>query len=156
MNYSNIRGSSKGFTLIELLLAVAIVAILVAMAVPAYKNYSVRAKIGECVQGAAVAKVGISEYWQTLGAWPTTVQQAGFEVSGISKFCTAINIYEPSTGAFSIDINEPAIDDILVNDSIIIIMTSTPTPSNTINWECSAVGTDAEYLKYLPSSCRKI
>ena len=56
------RAGSKGFTLIELMIAIAIVAILLVMAVPAYQDYTIRSKIAECVNGAAVPKVAISEY----------------------------------------------------------------------------------------------
>jgi prepilin-type N-terminal cleavage/methylation domain-containing protein len=48
---------SKGFTLIELMIVIAIVAILVALAVPTYNDYTVRAKVGECINGAAVPKL---------------------------------------------------------------------------------------------------
>ena len=51
MNYPSQKSVSRGFTLIELMLVIAIVAILVAMAVPAYQNYTVRSKIAECING---------------------------------------------------------------------------------------------------------
>ena len=62
--------ASEGFTLIELMIVVAIVAILLAFAVPAYNNYTIRSKVADCINAVAVAKVQISEYRQTLGAWP--------------------------------------------------------------------------------------
>ena len=57
----------KGFTLIELMIVIAIVAILVALAVPAYQDYTIRAKVGECINNGAVAKLSISEYRETTG-----------------------------------------------------------------------------------------
>ena len=56
------RNTQLGFTLIELMIVIAIVAILVALAVPAYRDYTIRAKVAECVNGAAVPKLNISEY----------------------------------------------------------------------------------------------
>ena len=50
------------------MITVAIVALLVALAVPAYKDYTIRSKVAECVNGAAVAKVQVSEFRQSLGA----------------------------------------------------------------------------------------
>ena len=44
------------------MIVIAIVAILVALAVPAYKDYVIRTKVGECINGAAVPKLAISEY----------------------------------------------------------------------------------------------
>jgi type IV pilus assembly protein PilA len=148
------KARSHGFTLIELMIAIAIVAILVAMAVPAYNDYTIRAKIGECINGAAVAKVSISEYRQTLGAWPPNLVEAGLSVAGISHYCTALNNYQSATGAFTIDINEAVIDPVLAIDSVSPLMTPTSTPANIIDWRCSRGTTTASNIKYLPATCR--
>jgi len=148
--------AARGFTLIELMLVIGILAILVAMAVPAYQNYAVRSKITECINGAAVGKVGISEYRQSLGAWPPDLEQAGLEVAGISKYCTALINYQAGTGAFTIDVDEAAIDPILAANSIRPVMTPTENASNVIDWECSRGTTSVDNLKYLPSTCRGV
>ncbi len=64
------RKMQQGFTLIELMIVIAIVAILVALAVPAYQDYTIRAKVGECINAAAVPKLQISEYFETVGVFP--------------------------------------------------------------------------------------
>jgi len=156
MNYSSQKPVSRGFTLIELMIVIAIVAILVAMAVPAYQNYTVRTKIAECINGAAVGKVSISEYRQSLGAWPPTLEEAGLEVAGISKFCTALNNYQAGTGAFTIDVDEAAVDPVLALNSIAPVMTPTQNASNIIDWNCSRGTTPAIAVKYLPTDCRDI
>ena len=80
--------SSDGFTLIELMIVIAIVAILVALAVPAYQDYTVRAKVTECVTGAAPIKLRISEYRQTMDSWPPDVDAAGAAApAGQSEYC---------------------------------------------------------------------
>ena len=73
----NMKRVQSGFTLIELMIVIAIVAILVALAVPAYKDYTIRAKVTECVNAAAVAKLNISEYRETVGVYPTDEDEAG-------------------------------------------------------------------------------
>ena len=74
----------KGFTLIELMIVIAIVAILVALAVPAYQDYTIRTKIGECVNNAAVPKLQISEYRETVGDMPANSDEAGLTGAGQS------------------------------------------------------------------------
>jgi type IV pilus assembly protein PilA len=148
------RKSQRGFTLIELMITVGILAILVALAIPAYSDYSIRAKVAECINNSAVAKVGISEYRQSLGPWPPSLTDAGLDVAGISHYCTSITNYDASTGAFTVDINEAAIDTSLAADSLMPVLTPEETLSYVINWNCSKGTTSAESLKYLPATCR--
>lgn len=153
-NFSQ-KNSLRGFTLIELMITIAVLAILVALAIPAYSDYSIRSKIAECINGASVAKVGISEYRQSLGPWPPTLEDAGLNVSGISRFCTAITNYQALTGSFTIDVNESAVDASLAVDSIAPVLTPDEDPSSyMIVWTCSKGATSAENVKYLPSTCR--
>ena len=154
MRLTAVGSRQRGFTLIELMIVIAILAILVALAVPAYRDYAIRSKIAECINGAAVAKVQVSEYEQSLGAWPPTQADAGISSpAGVSHYCSGFANYDGSTGAFSIDVNEAA-----VNPSIsgVIQPTLTPTVSASgfINWHCSYGSTDTVNTKYLPSPCR--
>jgi type IV pilus assembly protein PilA len=83
----NMKQVQKGFTLIELMIVIAIVAILVALAVPAYQYYTIRSKVGECVNNGAVAKLSISEYRETTGTWPADAPLAGLGgTSGTRKW----------------------------------------------------------------------
>ena len=74
-----LRKMQKGFTLIELMIVVAIIGILAAVALPAYQDYTVRAKISEAVIAASSAKSSLSEGFQSDG------------ITGLSSVATAIN-----------------------------------------------------------------
>ncbi|MGZ5033842.1 MAG: pilin, partial [Usitatibacter sp.] len=63
----------QGFTLIELMIVVAIIGILAAIAIPAYQDYTVRAKVTELINAAGVCKTSIAEYYQTKGVMPTNI-----------------------------------------------------------------------------------
>ena len=64
----------QGFTLIELMIVVAIIGILAAVALPAYQDYTVRAKVSELILAGSAGKVQVSEYFQVKGALPTAAQ----------------------------------------------------------------------------------
>ena len=71
----------QGFTLIELLIVVAIIGILAAVAIPAYQDYTIRAKVSEGPTMIGPVKQALAGYHQTNGVWPTTAS-AIREVTG--------------------------------------------------------------------------
>ena len=150
----NMRSNlQQGFTLIELMIVIAIVAILVALAVPAYKDYTIRAKVTECINGAAVAKLQISEYYETVGDWPANETEAGtIAPAGQSRFCEAFT-YSDTAGDFFIETNEAVIDSGIVG-SVEPQMFPTSSGQGGVNWRCAQGNTDSANIKYLPSTCR--
>jgi type IV pilus assembly protein PilA len=152
----NMKRNQKGFTLIELMIVIAIVAILVALAVPAYQDYTIRAKVGECINGAAVAKLQISEYRETVGSFPADATEAGTATPGgqTAEYCDGWNYPGTSgSGSFDVLVNEANVDTSIVG-AIEPNLRGAVNASGGVDWECNQGGTDAANIKYLPSTCR--
>src|SRR5690554_1320901 len=67
----------KGFTLIELMIVVAIIGILAAIALPAYQDYTNRAKMSEVLTFASSGRTAVAEYYQSEGVLPPDNEAAG-------------------------------------------------------------------------------
>ena len=97
------RSMQKGFTLIELMIVVAIIGILAAVALPAYQDYSVRAKVSEAVIAASSVKGILSEAFQTGGTGALDAAAAGINTTPVaekaSKYVLNICVDKPATSA---------------------------------------------------------
>jgi type IV pilus assembly protein PilA len=83
----------KGFTLIELMIVVAIIGILAAIALPAYQDYTIRAKLSEAPIALAGYKLEIEEYLQTNGEAPQSLEDLSSVASGAAPVSiTASNL----------------------------------------------------------------
>ncbi len=140
------RSIQQGFTLIELMIVVAIIGILAAVALPAYRDYTVRAKVTEVILAASSGKTTIAEAASTYGGMPLTASgvintQTTKYVSAVAYTATATN-----TGV----ITATATGDTNINGSTITLTGNYVVATGQVDWTCT--GTIAP--KYLPSSCK--
>lgn len=80
----------RGFTLIELMIVIAILSTLVAIAMPAYQNYSIRAKNSECLNLATAAKIAVGEGMHVLAEF--SADGTAYGNSGDTRYCASITI----------------------------------------------------------------
>jgi len=152
------KSMQKGFTLIELMIVVAIIGILAAIALPAYQDYMVRAKMSEIVGLASAAKTSVTEYRQSLGRMPGTAAIAGINtaqvqsayLSGPVTFASTTGI--TGTATITYPISATGIGATLTGTDF--VMEGTGTALGQVTWLCTpAVGTTMDQ-KYLPPNCR--
>jgi type IV pilus assembly protein PilA len=135
----------QGFTLIELMIVVAIIGILAAVALPAYQDYTTRAKVSEVIVMAAPAKLAVAETTSSLGGLASlTVANSGYVFPGATKYVSAIAI-TPATGVVTAT-------SIIPNALGNIVLTPAEVTAGTgqLRWTC----TTTILPKYVPAECR--
>ena len=132
------KSMQKGFTLIELMIVVAIIGILAAVALPAYQDYTVRARVSELILAASSAKTALSEGMQTTGSW-SAVWMSSITISATGMIAAATI---STAGQIIVSGTAPT-------SSSIVTMTPQTTTDNKLIWSCT--GTPS---KYMPASCR--
>lgn len=139
----------QGFTLIELMIVVAIIGILAAVALPAYQDYTVRAKMSEVIGLAAAAKTSVSEYYVSMGTMPTSADAAGVNTSaGQSTYVSTITYANSGTTGGTVTYTVANLDPATGN--LAFVGTGS---SDGVKWVCNTTATTIPG-KFLPANCR--
>jgi type IV pilus assembly protein PilA len=172
----------KGFTLIELMIVVAIIGILAAIAIPAYQDYTIRAKVTEGLNLADSAKTAVAESFQSGGATGLTAAASSWNTSFTpTKYVTSIKVTTAAgagQGVITVTYNTAQISQLTGANTILIspfinaagtltALGSAGSLSGNIDWACTSAGnataaaqsmgaaTKGTVLtKYVPTSCK--
>ena len=144
----------QGFTLIELMIVVAIIGILAAVAIPAYQDYTIRAKVTEGLGLAGAAKTAVAETYSSKGAAPTNNASAGLASAASIVGNSVASVGIGTAGLITITYKATGLGGSPSADGKLVMLKPSFTAGG-VTWKCDAAGAGTTMpAKYLPAQCR--
>jgi type IV pilus assembly protein PilA len=176
-----LKKMQQGFTLIELMIVVAIIGILAAIAIPAYQDYTIRAKVTEGLNLADSAKTAVAESFQSGGTTGLKAAAASWNSAFTPTKYVSNIVVTTGTGVITVDYATAQIAQLAVGVNQIVLspfiqpagggafvtLAAAGTTTGNIDWACTSAGNataNAQGMgaaalgnvltKYVPSNCK--
>ena len=158
--------STRGFTLIELMIAVAILAILLATAIPAYQNFTIRASVSEALAGLAPVKTDLATFYVRNGRFPVGDERAHFKIEPADQHPTFRNLNIHGVGACNssagcaqsrveVQLQRRVYRGVGGDSHSQLRLEGLASPNGTITWKCGPRDVQPVKTEWLPASCRE-
>ena len=135
-----------GFTLIELMIVVAIIAILAAIAVPAYQDYIIRTQVTEGVSLAGGARTAVTEYYANYGVYPANNSAAGLPQPGSISGPYVSSVTAAATGVIEVAFTGPKANARIHGLTLELVPYDN---DGSLEWRCTSMPS-----RYVPQVCR--
>ncbi len=146
-----IQKNQQGFTLIELMIVVAIIGILAAVAIPAYQDYTIRAKVSEVVGLSSAAKITLYEFYAAEGSMPPIADDIVTDTQNMllaSEFVATAVYAATSSDIGTITMTLQSLGTEANGDSFIVVYEGSATG---LQVDCSGGSLES---KFKPQACR--
>jgi type IV pilus assembly protein PilA len=145
------KSVQKGFTLIELMIVIAIIGILAAVALPAYQDYTVRAKVSEGLIAASSARTAVAETYANSGKMLVSADSMGVQ-SQSSRYVSSVGWVGNNANSGTVTVTLTTDPGLGAASGTTVLLEAVGTPgTGAVAFTCKKGTINA---KYLPGSCK--